>query len=305
MSNAIFEATYFASQQITATFDMVWAVDAGLWNLRQDVQRYFIEHPDANNIEVKNALVSGLNIHGLNPKRIANELSWEYQEQYIAELLLLNAIAIFDTWVDSFIDSTILLQSNNQIKKIKADMKIGEFSSFDSAISAESASSLAGCFRFSAQKQDAHINNLRLVYKYFKSCRNCCSHGNHQFTNIAETNYEAIKSLTNASCGLKEFPKIVMTKQGDPLVLILRGVVGFYDVLNRIINHYDLVAAEKTGIENELIKRWGTAPNVKKFLSENRRNIYIRNYMNSIHMCPPYVAKTTDVYNFLVAKHAI
>ena len=54
MSNTIFEATYFASQQITATFDMVWALDAGLWNLRQDAKKYFIEHPDANNIEVKN-----------------------------------------------------------------------------------------------------------------------------------------------------------------------------------------------------------------------------------------------------------
>lgn len=305
MSNTIFEATYFASQQITATFDMVWALDAGLWNLRQDAKKYFIEHPDANNIEVKNALVSGLDIHGLNPNRIANELSWEYEEQYIAELLLINALAIIDTWVDSFVDSTLISQSKTKKGKIKEELKKGEFSSFEKVLAAENTSPLSGCFCFTAQRQDAYINKLWLIYKYFKSCRNCCAHGNHLFSNIAETNYEAIKGFTNANCGLKEFPKIAMTKKGDPLVLIFRGVVGFYDVLNRIINHYDLVAAEKAGIETELIKRWGTAPNVKKFLSENRQNIYIRNYMNSIHMCPPYVAKTTDVYNFLVVKHAI
>lgn len=99
MANTIFEATYSASQQITATFDMVWALDAGLWNLRQATNQYFLEHLQASNQEAKNALVKGLYIHGLNPKRIGAELSWEHEEQYIAELLLINAIAIFDTWV--------------------------------------------------------------------------------------------------------------------------------------------------------------------------------------------------------------
>ena len=305
MSNTIFEATYFASQQITATFDMVWALDAGLWNLRQDAKKYFIEHPDASNIDAKNALVSGLNVHGLNPKRIANELTWDYQEQYIAELLLINAMAIFDTWADSFVDSTILLQSNTQIKKIKADIKKGDFSSFDSAISAESTSSMAGCFRFSAQKHDTHINNLRLVYKYFKSCRNCCAHGNRRFDNKAESNYNSIKGFTKEDCGIKEFPKIAASQQGAPLELFLRGVVGFYDVLIRIINHYDLVAAEKTCVENELLKRWGSIPARALPSSEEKRNRHIRNYMTSINMCPPYVGKTTDVYSFLLSNNAI
>lgn len=305
MSNTIFEATYFASQQITATFDMVWAIDAGLWNLRQDAKKNFIKHPEANNIEAKNSLVSGLDIHGLNPKRIANELSWEYQEQYIAELLLLNAMAIFDTWADSFVDSTIRLQSNAQIKKIKADMKKGDFSSFDSAISAESTSSLSGCFHFSSQKQDAYINNLRLVYKYFKSCRNCCAHGNRRFDDRAEINYNAIKGFTKEDCGINEFPKIAVTQRGAPLKLYLRGVVGFYDVLIRIINHYDLVAAEKTCVETELIKRWGCIPARILPSSEEKRNRHIRNYMTSINMCPPYVGKTTDVYSFLLANNAI
>ena len=84
MATTIFEATYSASQQITATFDMVWALDAGLWNLRQAATQYLTEHPEANTKEAKDALVKGLYVHGLNLKRIATELSWEYEEQYIA-----------------------------------------------------------------------------------------------------------------------------------------------------------------------------------------------------------------------------
>ena len=57
MATTIFEATYSASQQITATFDMVWALDAGLWNLRQAATQYLTEHPEANTKEAKDALL--------------------------------------------------------------------------------------------------------------------------------------------------------------------------------------------------------------------------------------------------------
>ena len=305
MANTIYEATYLAAQQITATFDMVWALDAGLWNLRQTAAQYFSERPEASNQEVKRALIGGHYVHGLNLKRIATELSWEYEEQYIAELLLINGMAVFDTWVDDFIDAVLIGQSNAKKEKIKKKVKEGKFSSLDSALAAEKTSSLSSCFHFTAKKQDKYIKNLCLVYKYFKSCRNCYTHGNRRFTNAAEKNYEAIKNFTKDDCGIKEFPKIAITKSGNPLKLILRGVVGFYDVLIRIISHYDLVAADKVGVEQELIKRWNTIPTVKFSPVEKKRNNSIRNYMRSVNMCPPYTAKTNDIYRFLTAHHAI
>lgn len=305
MANTIFRATYYASIRITAIFDIVWALDAGLWNLRQDAKQFFHENPNANNSEAKNALIHGLTIHGLNLKRIANELPWEYEEQFIAELLLINALAIFDAWADSFVDSTLISISNTSKKKIKDDLKKGSFSSYENALSAESTSVLAGSFHFTAQNQMAFINNLWLIYRYFKSCRNCCAHGNSKFNSMAETNYKAIKNLKKEDCGLNEFPMIAATQDGNPVQLYLRGVVGFYDVLIRIINHYDLIAAEKTCVEIELLNKWRSIENKKLPSSEEKRNRYIRNCIKSVNMCPPYSSKTTDVYNFLLANNAI
>lgn len=213
MASTIYEATYSASLQITATFDMVWALEAGLWNLRQAATQYLADHPESTLKEAKTALVKGLYVHGLNLKRIATELSWEYEEQYIAELLLINAIAIFDTWVDEFVDASLPGQSDDQRDTIKKKVKKGEFSLLDSALVQEATSSLAGCFHFTAQRQDIYIDNLRLVYKYFKSCRNCCAHGNRKFSGIAEKNYNAIKNFTKGDCGTNEFPKIAVTKK--------------------------------------------------------------------------------------------
>ena len=88
MASTMFESTYAAYQEITKTFDIIWALDAGLWNLRTGAQKFYSEHTNATESQAKNELINGLQIHGINLKRIANELTWEYEEQYISELLL-------------------------------------------------------------------------------------------------------------------------------------------------------------------------------------------------------------------------
>lgn len=142
-------------------------------------KRFYAENPDATEKEAKDSLVQGLTIHGLNTKRIAKDLSWEYEEQYIAKLLLLNATSIFDTWVDEFVEATIskkvlkrILHSKKPPKKpytlgdkIKADFKAGSFDSYEKQLKAEQKSTLCGCFHFTADKQDTYIENLRLTYK--------------------------------------------------------------------------------------------------------------------------------------------
>ena len=186
-------------------------------------------------------------------------------------------------------------------KKIKSDLKKGEFQSFDNALVGEPASTLIGCFHISANRQDAYID--------FKSCRNCCAHGNHKFTKVAEDNYNLIKSLKREDCGIKEVPKIVKTIKGMPVKLILRGVAGFFDVLIRIIKHYDIVVADKIAVDEELKKRWVTIPyqpipvEVQKRITqaryEKKRNYSIRFHLKSVHMYAPHVNKTDDVYLFL------
>ena len=304
MATSMFDATAYANEQITATFDMVWALDAGLWNLRQATTRFLQNHSNATNKQLQDSLIPGLRIHGLNPMRIAVELSWEYEEQYIAGLLLINATAIFDSWVDSFVDAAVTM-TNKRRKSIKKKMKEGDFSELDNALAQEKRSSLAGCFHLSHNRQDKYIDNLRLIYKYFKSCRNCVAHGDQKFSSIAETNYKAINNLTRVDCGIKEFPKIEPTIANNPLKMVLRGVVGFYDVMIRIIYHYDCIAAEKEGADKEILKRWKRIPSITLSPLEKKRNSSIRAYMSSHNMCSPYVEKTSDVYNFLVSNNAI
>ena len=322
MASSFFEASQSACQEITRTFDMVWALDAGLWNLRRDATDFFANNPGENNSAAKSAIVQGLYIHGLNLERIAHGYTWEQEEEFISEILLINATAIFDAWADDFVYSVLTLTSNRKKKDIVSNMKKGEFLSFETELQNEPMSQIKGCFKITGHS--TYCDNLRLIYKYFKSCRNCLAHGDKVFSTVAADNYSAIATLTKEDCGLKEVPQMVATVKDEPFKLKLRGVVGFYDILIRIITYYDKLAADKIGVDNEILRRWQKLLKRKKMSeiennnikvndrgletenytllmshSKDRRELAIRNYFRSISVYIPLKNKTDVVYTFL------
>lgn len=157
----------------------------------------------------------------------------------------------------------------------------------------------------SGKRQDAYIDNILKVYRYFKRCRNCCAHGNRQFNDAAEKSYNEIKAFTKGDCGINEFPEIAVTASGTPLKLVLRGVVGFYDILRRIMLHYDAVASDKMAIEEELIGRWNCVKPAELPLDIQKRNSTVEYYIKRANMYPPAAGRINDIYNFLVARGAI
>lgn len=299
MASSMFQATYDASKEITRTLDMVWALNLGLWRLRNDASDYLDSHPDTNDKKMKVEFAKGVYIHGLNFKLIGKDLTWDDEEQYIAELLLINATAIFDSWVNDIVDAGFPSASNNRKKEIGKKMKEGDFSELDKELLVESRSVLYDCFDTASKRMDAYIDNLILVYKYFKSCRNCCAHGSRQFSNVAETNYNAISGFDKTNIGLKEMPKIAITVHNKPVKLYLRGVVGFYDVLRKIMQHYDAVLADYKGIELNLICRWNQKSLTAFEVTERKKEYSITQYLKSINIYPPKASRASDVFKFL------
>lgn len=305
MSNTMFAATHDAGKAITRTFDMVWPLVAGLWNIRQASKDFFVQNPNASNKDAKRAIISGLNVRGLDFRGIFENYTWEDEEEYISEILLINAIAIFDTWVDSFVDVTLPSVSATKKKNLKEAMKKGDFADYEATLALEPNSVLKAHFRASKQRKDAQIGNLLIVYKYYKACRNCIAHGNRIYTDKAENCYNSMAVLTAQDCGIKELPKPDVTVQGQPLKLVFRGVVGLYDVLLCIVYHYDIVASDKTCIELEIANRWRQLQGISLCRNVKKRNNSIRNYFKSIDMCPPLQAMTDDVYDFLKTNNLV
>lgn len=276
-----FSSSQAAAQRITDMFTLFWGIDAGLWNLRCEAKKYFNNHPTTNpsklNKPAKDEIVKGLKIHGLNLDAIANGYTWEYEEEFLAEVLLIYATAIFDDWAENFVKETLPHCSNRKKRKIVEELSHGEYDKcqgeFKGALSQESYSQLRNCFKIKTGKQ-YNINLIKL-YKYFKSCRNCIAHGDKTFSKPVADSFQDVRYLKADDFGMKEIPQMACSEQGKPFRLYLRGVVGFYDVLIRIITHLDKVAAERKGFDNQLCIQWQDLLKQEKMDHKDSKDIII------------------------------
>jgi hypothetical protein len=100
------------------------------------------------------------------------------------------------------------------------------------------------------------VEKLFIAYRCFKECRNAIMHDGGTATARAAAAYQAYTSLTPADLRSKELPICPPVVAGDPIVLSLRGVVGFSDVILRLIATLDAEFACTARAENEFRVQW-------------------------------------------------
>lgn len=282
-----FSSSQAAAQRITDMFTLFWGIDAGLWKLRREAKEYFENHsteePSKLNKPAKVEIVKELKIHGLDLAAIANDYTWEYEEEFLAEVLLIYATAIFDDWAENFVIETLPHCSNGKkeevIKTIRQgeyypDKKVKAYDSYMEELSYQLHSEVHDCFKVKTKKKKYNDNLIRL-YQYFKACRNCIAHGDKTFSKSVADRYQEVRCLKAEDLGMKEIPQMACSEQGEPFRLYLRGVVGFYDVLIRIINHLDKVAAERKGFDNQLCIQWQDLLKQEKMDHKDSKDIII------------------------------
>lgn len=255
--STMYSATFAACNELTKMFDMVWPIDGALWRFKHEVINCINETPDISDAQLKAELFPTKYIHGLNFHRTAFELSWDEQEKYIAKLLLVNITAVYDAWVDSVIDCAFSsLLSNRKKTKICDGMKKGDFSLVDAELAGAANSMLLGCFNKQNILGQPQLSALAICYKYFKSCRNCCAHGDVVFSHQAERDYIPYVSLSKTDLGVSEKPASCQTVAGQPFEINLRGVVGFTHVVYKIMRHYDCALSDCIGLDEEIELKW-------------------------------------------------
>ncbi len=309
----MFKATYDACEELTRTFSSIWRIYAGLIKLYDDTTDFYRNKPDASNEEAEQKILGGRPIQGLDLKHLATKSSLEDSEQYIARMLLINSIAIFDEWVENFVRATILEDTSETTQtnwavitpnkptssQIEKAFKSGCFEVYTSVLELERPSKLADAFSCIEHRQDKYLESLHSIFKYFKHCRNCCAHGDKTFNDKCEESYRILKSISPKDCGMDEVPAFAPSHKGDELILILRGVVGFTHVLIRIMKHFDALATQYLAVENELKQEVLPRFIESKKKSHKFKEGMIEKLLARTHHCPPQAGRAIDIYEFL------
>lgn len=240
--------------QMTEIFDEVWPTVTALKMLRWQVKGYYEEYSVQNN--------SRLNAKFVEPEDVTNrpnlyrtciDDSWEDIEFRIAKNLLTNIFACYEGWVEN-----ILVTLN--YSRVKSDSKKFQFPSTTAngynvllrTLTTNSCADLVTAYYNVYKTKNQHYNvglidNWFLFYRYFKECRNAIIHTGGQTTQRVIDAYNSIAHLTKADLDVKEVPQIFNSTLGTPIKLSLRGVVGFSQIIIKIVSTLDveLIKAEK------------------------------------------------------------
>lgn len=110
---------------------------------------------------------------------------------------------------------------------------------------------------FAAQPKYAlnALSNLMLCYRYFKEIRDCQMHGGGLGSSTAQNAFNMFQPVSSVtSLGINGPLLFEPVVEGQPVKLHLRGVVGFCDVLSRIIVTLDAEFSRSVLAEPYFIK---------------------------------------------------
>jgi hypothetical protein len=94
-----------------------------------------------------------------------------------------------------------------------------------------------------------------IVYRFFKECRNCIAHASSIADQKTEDSYNAFQLVANTiDLPVDEAPLHFPVKSGSKVKLSLRGVVGFGEIILRMVTTLDVVLIPMKEAEGELIK---------------------------------------------------
>ncbi|WP_407713241.1 hypothetical protein ACJJWD_13860 [Comamonas testosteroni] len=258
---------------LTTLFDFVWPTSAALWNLQWQVKGFIAQVPNATTEDLKGRFLQGSEISNSNFHRLANQQTWPELQQWFARLLLSETCALFEGWIEAAFDELAIPSSlrknntrNSLDKKIQFNTKVDASGiPIDGAnfaltqICGTGSNIMRLCFLPTQQtnkKLGSNIDNALKCYRAFKEARNDFTHHGGRASKRTVDAITLYHKETASSLGVKEMPIIPMANLDKPIELSLRGVVGFSDIVVRIISALDIALSDSTFAENLIVSRW-------------------------------------------------
>jgi hypothetical protein len=245
MAIYFFRPSRHAADEITRLFAFVWPTAAALWNLRWQVGGYLQAVPNAGVKELNDRFVTGSQLVGADLRGACVDTPWDEQRARFASIILTSAFAIYESWADEIVTELGVQLSSKRLQFPDSTASNGNgLESTIATLSAVQSPTLARAY-FPIYAQPGKYNlavlpNLLLAYRYFKEVRNCEMHRGGIADAKTEAAFNAFAPVADrASLGMKGDLLIEPAADGQPVRLHLRGVVGFSDILFRIIATVD------------------------------------------------------------------
>lgn len=259
-----FTATRNAHTQITMLFDFVAPTATAMWNLRWQVSGYLNVLPNATKEQLDARFTEGTDIRGANLKRSCIDHSWEDQKEAFGRVVLVNAIAIYEGWIEEILKAlgknTKQFQTALQTPDTLAGPPSGITWAIGSLTAVESVN-LRDLFHLPLSKGRNYalskINAMMLCYRFFKELRNCDMHrGGVADQRLLDAFVQFSAVAAPNLLGVAEVPAHVTPVLGSPVKVGLRGAIGFTSIIFKIIATLDAEFCRSEHAEKPFRDKW-------------------------------------------------
>jgi hypothetical protein len=310
MAYYFFPPTRVAVAQISELFDFVWPTAAALWNLRWQVSGFLQEVPESSPVQLNDRFVFGSKIHGTNLKKACVETTWEAQKHQMSGILLTNAFAVYEHWADEIL--ACVGKPGGKGRLLQFDDvrggKLGLAGTVKSICATESRTLKAAyypVFCGSPKYSWPLMKNLIACYRFYKELRNSQIHNGGVASKLAADAYAAFAPVSDkASLGMRGDLIHDPISEGDKIALHLRGVVGFCDILFRMMVTVDAELCRSKSAEDVLERKFRSARKPSTLSSRaNRRHAQILNYCKAAGLPKPVSSEIIRAY--LISKNFV
>ena len=260
MNEVFFRASQDALDNITSVFDFVHPLTASMKFTGDKVAELHKKGKAAD--EIAAIIDPTHSVHGANYTRAFVETAWSEQEEKLAWLLLNNLFAIHEGWVQRLFDETFKTLSfderdfTKKLESTKLNSSLKHFFVPTATKSSLMVKSFYPVYKRNCALDFGKLDNYMLCYRYFKEARNCYMHRNCIASKKLMKAYKAfISKATTSDLDVSEVPIVLPPTLGNPVRLSLRGVIGFSQIVQRIITLSDINLMCSMAAEKELAER--------------------------------------------------
>lgn len=247
----VFDDTKWAINELEQSIqDFMFAL-VGSWNLRCDIDGLLQNEPNISAKELAARYTIGANVVGCDLKGVRSRFSWKDYKSSFSWILLNSTCAIFESWIDKLLgsNSVIPLQQANVARR-----HIQEIVKNDNCEDMRRA--FLKSYQANPKYSETQLEVYLKCYSLFKEMRNAYMHVGRIVTQRCYSTYlDFSKSCTKESMGGETVPSISSLVRGTPIVLDYRGVIGFTNIVIRLLRTYDIMLLPTHKAKKAFIER--------------------------------------------------
>jgi hypothetical protein len=311
MARPFFLSTSQFRAQHIALYDFVHGTTAALWNTRWQVGGYLAAVPDASKEDIDSRFVRGSGIRGVNAKRTFVEQTWDEHREELARVALVNTVALYEGWLA---DLTKSFSGGNRARELqfpsigvqgrKARGVRDALADMTKAVSPAMLSDITPILRAQTVYRGKELDELLLIYRYFKEARNALVHAGGLATAELVKTYGQMQAVTVTSARLTEIPQHTPPVLGQPQELSLRGVIGFGGVIFHIVATIDAELSQTKAAEREFVERFKQKHGVRDLpKTQPKRSRRVRSLTHKLGFPEPKSVQKID--DLLVTERLI